>query len=211
MTWHDLSPKLKAKDGWTDWEQKRAAGRVTIPPDQVLLQFEVEIQAQPEQVWDYLSMPEYLKILTGADRQEITNRSHGRITTGSVFHCYHGDHATPLLILEWQPFERVVTQSLVPILIPNTLILGEYRLTLTETGTCLANLFSKARGPLPGRIMSDLGMPLVAKHVLKDLVAFKQRVEADLAARGVGTAGSAKIDIAEISLAAETSLQPATK
>jgi hypothetical protein len=59
--------------------------------------------------------------------------------------------------------------------------------------------------------MSDLMMPLVIKKGLKDLVAFKQRVEADLVARGVGPAVGAKIDMAEISLAAETSLQPATK
>jgi len=189
------------------WEQKRVAGRVTFLPDQVLIQFEVDIQAQPEQVWDYLSIPEYVNILTGADRQEITDRSHGRITTGSVFHCYHGDHASRELILEWQPFERMVTQSLVPVPVPNTLLLCEYRLTPTETGTCLAKLFSKATGPLPGRIMSNLVMPLVAKQGLKDLVAFKQRVEADLVARAVGTVGGVKIDITEISLAVETSLQ----
>lgn len=167
------------------WEQKRRGTSFPFPPEQVLLRYEIDVELPPERVWDYFMQPEFLKILLAADRSEVANRERGRIAPGSVYHCYHGDQLIPLTILEWQPFERIVTQVLMPVPFPNTFALVEYRLSKNDAGTTrLTQAFCKASGPLLGRLVSNLGMKLTAKQGERDIAAFKERIEADDAARG---------------------------
>jgi uncharacterized protein YndB with AHSA1/START domain len=121
------------------WEQKREATRITIPPERITLQLETEINVTAELVWDYLSRPEFLQTLLGASRKVSAIQAGGRIAPGSVYHCYHGDKLLTVTVLEWQPFERMLFNSLVPIPIPNTYALMELRLTPTGTGTRLTH------------------------------------------------------------------------
>jgi uncharacterized protein YndB with AHSA1/START domain len=165
------------------WEQKRNAARITLPPEQIVLQVETGIAMPAELVWDYLSQPEFRKILFGSDRQEVLNRNRGRIALGIVYQCFHGDKLIPQTILEWQPFERIVTQDLIPIPVPNTFALIESRVVPAENRAHLILTLSKARGPLRGRILSDLAKGMMAKRRRKDIESFKKHIEDHLAAR----------------------------
>jgi len=188
------------------WQQKRAASRVTIPPEQTLQEAAVEIAMPPEQLWDYLGRSDFLNIILGASKSEVTNRAHGRVGQGSVYHCYHGEKDNQLVILEWRPFESIITRS--PLPLPNTTLLVEMRLAASGRGTRFSQIVSKASGPWPGRTLGDLALKSMAKQMQRDVEAFKARVEADYAARGEAPAADARIDTAKISLAAAESLQP---
>jgi hypothetical protein len=118
-----------------------------------------------------------------SDRQEILNRENGRIVPGSVYQCYHGDKIIPQTILEWQPFERIVIQLQMAIPIPDTTILSESRLVPTETGTCLIQSASKAKGPFLGRLLANLMMPMMASRLKDATLRFKQQIEDDLVAK----------------------------
>ena len=165
------------------WEQKHAAMHVVIPPDQVLGQFETEIAMPPDRVWDYLTDPRTLNHLIRADRLEVSHLAHGRVDTGTVYKCIHGNQTTPLTILEWQPFERILMQCAMPV--PGCHSLMEMRIVPSPNGTRLLQIFSKTRGPLPGRLASDLMMKGMAKKMKEDLESFRRDIEADLGNQAV--------------------------
>jgi hypothetical protein len=168
------------------WEQKRSESQIEIPPERIADKLEIDIGIPPELVWDYLTQPKFRNILVGSDRQEITNRSNGRIASGSVYQCYHGDMVIPQTILEWQPFERMVILQLIPLPFSDTSILIDCQLVPIKEGTRFVQAASKARGPLLGRVLFDYVMgPLTSKSVEKRTEEFKQRIEEDfLAKRG---------------------------
>jgi hypothetical protein len=164
------------------WEQKRHKHPFLLTPDQVAYRFDVDLAMPPELAWDYLSQPGYRKILSGADKQEVIHLSRGRIAEGSVYQCYHGGMIIPETVLEWQPFEHIITQDTTPI--PGTSILVEYQLQPAPAGTHMLVNFSKSLGPLFNRKIADLFVQRkVTQRGKADLAAFKERIETDLAAR----------------------------
>jgi hypothetical protein len=163
------------------WERSRHASRVTIPPEEIMLQVEAEVAMPPNLVWDYLAQPEYRSILLGSDRQQILNRVQGRVAPGSVYHCYHGKRLVRETILEWQPFEGMTTEDLV---LPNITALMKATLESMEGRTRLVLTIGKARGPLIIRTFTNLYFGMGEKAVQKDIDRFKERIEADLAERG---------------------------
>jgi len=201
--------KLWVQDMHPVWARKRSASRVTIPPDQVLMALSEDFALPPEQVWDYLSQLEYRKTLMNTHRHEVDNLSNGRIGPGSVYQCYHGDHPQSQTILEWQPFERVVTQDAIHMPIPNVSVLIEYRLEPIPTGTRFSQTFSKARGPLLGRLMCNFVMKGMAKQGLIDIQSFRDRIQTDFAARQSLPDDSPAFDAAAFTQAAAESLHPA--
>lgn len=184
------------------WEQKRTAARVAIPPGRIASQVEAQLAMPPHLVWDYLVQPEFRKTLMGSDSQRVLNRSHGRVTPGSAYQCFHGKRVVIQTILDWQPFAHLTTEDLA---MPNTTVLVNYRLIPTEIGTRLVETFSKARGPLLNRLVGNAVLAMMAKSSQKRINAFKQRIEADLAARGTPQA-AAEISSEEINEAAAASL-----
>jgi len=54
----------------------------------------------------------------------------------------------------------------------------------------LVQTFSKAKGPLVGRVIAAIAFSTLAKQAQHDLDAFGTRVEKDLAARGIGLEAS---------------------
>ncbi|NJN81748.1 MAG: DUF2652 domain-containing protein, partial [Caldilineaceae bacterium] len=64
------------------WAAKKESLRVTIPPNEIVLQVAAEIDMPVQQVWDYLVQPAFRRILIGSDRQEIIDRYHGRVGEG---------------------------------------------------------------------------------------------------------------------------------
>jgi hypothetical protein len=164
------------------WQRKSQERQLAIDPEQINAQVQTEIELPPEITWDYLSQPLYRTILMHSDRQEILHLDHGRINPGSVYHCYHGDRVISQTVLEWQPFERILTEDAVPL--PNTTMLVEYRLEPTPTGTRFSQIYSKARGPWPWRMLCDLVIPGQAGQAQKNLLAFKERIEAEQRSTG---------------------------
>lgn len=199
--------KVWVQDMHPVWERKSSVSQITISPEQIALQFEIEIGMPPERLWDYLIQPEFRNTLIGSDRQEILNRAGGRIAPGTVYQCYHGDKIISQTILEWQPFERVVIQQLIPIPIPNTTILSEYHLVPTKTGTRLVQSGSRPKGPLFGRVLVNLMVPMFSKQVEKNTEAFKQHIEDDLRQNRGGAENRSDVSAERISEAAETSLR----
>ncbi len=63
-------------------------------------------------------------------------------------------------------------------------IMIDFRLQPTESGTRLIQTFSKAKGPLHGRIISNLVLSKFGSRWQKFMDAFKESIETDLAKRG---------------------------
>jgi uncharacterized protein YndB with AHSA1/START domain len=161
------------------WNNKKNTSQITIPADQIFSTYELEINIPPEVLWDYLNSPEYRNTLLGSDRTEVTNRSHGRITPGSVFHCYHGDDIIPQTVLEWQPFKRILIQQLLPVPFPNMTTMNEINLTPSNNGTRLTFIDSKPQGPFLGRIIVSIMMKRMEKEYIGYTLEFKKQVEED--------------------------------
>lgn len=166
------------------WETRRTAARMTIAPDEMLLQVEADIEMPPHLVWDYLLHPQFRATLLGSDREhDVLNRQHGRIAQGTVFHCYHGEKVTRQAILEWHPFELMTTEDFPPLPIPNTSVVNEFRLIPTAHGTRLVQTMGKGGGPLPGRLLTKLVVPTMKKAAQRDIDAFGKQIEIDLAVK----------------------------
>ena len=183
------------------WEVKKRLVQVTIPPEQELARVSVDIAVSREVLWDYLVQPEHYNVLLGAAKLEVSGKKGGRVASGSVFQCYHGDMVLPLTVLEWQPFERIVTQFIVPVPFAGTSTLAEIRLETIEGGTRLTHLLSKATGPLLGRLMADATFKASGAQYQRDAENFKRHVE-ELAA----IAAPVEVTAAEIRAAARESL-----
>jgi hypothetical protein len=164
------------------WDLKQKATNLSIPPEQVCAQGQVEIELSPEVTWNYLIQPQYRALLMHSDHEDVLHLDHGRINPGSVYHCYHGDEVIYQTVLDWRPFERIITEDTVPI--PRTTILVEYRLEPTQRGTRLTHIFSKAKGPLFSRMLCDRILPGSVKDCEKDLLTFKEHIEGDWKAKG---------------------------
>ena len=160
------------------WETKRRATAVAFPYDRILDRSEVHISLPRERVWDYLIQPEFRNTLIGSDRMEIKNRAQGRIAPGSIYQCYHGDKWVPHLILEWQPFEHMITRESTP-MFPDLNAIVEYRLDSKEGGTKLTKLFAKPTGPFLGRMIIHLLAPIFRRIGKQALEMFKFEIETD--------------------------------
>lgn len=167
------------------WQAKQDDVRVTIPPERVVVDVSVDIDMAPYELWDFMSRPEYRALAMNAERQEIVNARHGRIAPGTEFHCYHGgNRESNQVILVWHPFEQMTTQDTTPV--PKTTVLVNVLYTPTETGTRMTFQFSRSTGPWWGRIICDFVLARLSASFGNALLAFKERVESDLAAREYG-------------------------
>jgi hypothetical protein len=185
------------------WERKRRAARANIPPERIAFRFAADIAMPAHLVWDYLVKPAFRKLLVGSDSQRILNRAQGRVDRGSAYQCFHGKRVIMQTVLEWWPFEQLTTEDLV---MPGTTVLVDYRLEPTEAGTRLVETFSKTRGPLHTRLVGDLLLVAMAKGKRRELEAFRQLIEADLARRGGVPPAAGSIPAQEIAEAAAGSL-----
>lgn len=184
MTPHrEVYEHLGEVKGWVQdmhpvWEKKRSEQLIAFPGDNIKGRYAVDIRMPREQVWDYLVQPEFRKTLIGSDKMEISNRSQGRIGPGSIYQCYHGDKVIPQTILEWQPLERMIVKELFP-LNPATSFLSEYRLDSTDNGTVLTRSIGSARGPILGRLLLRLLMPIFDRMTSRQTAKFADTIESD--------------------------------
>lgn len=174
------------------WQAKKNAVEVSIPPEKIVFAVETEIALPLETVWDYLMRPEFRRVLIGSDRQEIVDRKRGRVTEGSVYLCYHGEQLIRQTVVSWKPFERVITQDLIPVPFPNVTAYVGYELSRTEKGTRLVQAVSKAMtGSILGRLIVDLIMPTKRKEFAHDIEKFKKHLEEEAAKHGAAPEGIA--------------------
>jgi len=159
------------------WEARRDAVQVTIPPDRQLIAASTVITVSREVLWDYLIQPEHYHVLLGATKVNVEKRKGGRVASGSVFQCYHGDSIVPLAVIEWQPFQRIVTQYTAPIPIAGVSGLSELKLETVEGGTRLTQVMSKTEGPLLGRLMADGMFSMGRASFQRDILKFKTYIE----------------------------------
>ena len=189
------------------WERKKRQAQITVTPDNELIRAAADISLRQELVWDYLIQPQHFNVLVNARKIEIDKRAGDRISTGSVFQCYHGTGgAQPLTVIEWQPFERVVTEFPMPIPIKGVSAMSELRLEPVGTGTRLVQIMSKSRGPLLGRLLGDRMFRKLKPKLDDDMLRFKAHIEADWAALNPTAPTQTVIDEARILAAARESL-----
>ncbi len=175
--------KIWVQDMQPVWKARRESLQIPFPQDRVMMRVSTDIAMSPEQVWDYLAAPEHRTVLIGSDRQELLHRRAGRTTAGSAFQCYHGDRVHTHTILEWRPFERVLTQDVMDLPVRSPVVLTEYRLEPIEGGTRLSQSLTRATGPLAGRVLINTLMRVSRKQFQRDIDDFKAHIEADLADR----------------------------
>lgn len=164
------------------WLQQRERSELKIDPDEVLVEASIVIPLPPELVWDRLADPAYRSVLMHAQRQEIQPAGSGRTGEGATFVCHHGSRVTPQVILEWQPFRRVVTKDLLPFPGGKTHILTEYRLDPVPEGTRLTQACARPSGPGWTRFAARRLAPLLQKGFDRDIVAFSRAIQAGLPA-----------------------------
>jgi hypothetical protein len=175
------------------WQAGKESLRIPFPEERLLVRVHTDIAMPPELAWDFLASPEYRNVLTTSDRMEVSERKNGRITAGSTYHCHHGDRESLNMILEWRPFERILTQDLpgLPLPVAKPTMLSEYRLEPIEGGTRLTQSHAKATGPLIGRTMVNLFLKQQLKTFQRDIDNFRTVIERDLAGRVTAPAGEA--------------------
>lgn len=160
------------------WLEQRDRSELSFDAAEVLVEASVEIPLEPELVWDRLADPVYRSVLMHASSQEIQPAENGRTGPGATFVCHHGSRVTPQLIVEWQPFRRVITKDALPFPGGKTFIFVEYRLEPTPGGTRLTQACARPLGPGWSRLAVRLMAPLLQKGFDRDIVAFSEAIQA---------------------------------
>jgi uncharacterized protein YndB with AHSA1/START domain len=183
---HLGSVKTWIQDMHPVWEARREAMQASVAPTAVLFSLDADVAAAPEAVWDFVVQPEHFNVLLGGDHTKLSKRAGGRVTVGSVYQCYHGDHPLSNAVVGWRPFEQLVVEFTVPLPMPGV-ALSRIALTLTPTatGTHLHEDFGKASGPMLVRLAADAGMRARQALFLTQLKAFAAHIEAEAAGRDI--------------------------
>src|SRR5919201_4002234 len=169
------------------WAAERNRSVIEIPESEVRVRASVEIALPMEWVWDRLADPDYRRMLIGSDRQVRKGSRAGRTGKGDVFLCYHGDTVVPSVIIEWLPFTRIVTNDLIHVPGATVHLLVDYTLEATESGTLLTMAGARPTGSALGRAVFPSVAPKIEKGIETAVVLFKERLETEAAASGVGT------------------------
>jgi uncharacterized protein YndB with AHSA1/START domain len=188
------------------WSSRRGSAATEFSAEGAVMRSEVDIDVPNEIVWDYLIQPEFRNLLVGADRMEITDRTQGRISEGSVYQCYHGDKVIPQTILEWEPFSKMILKELFPFY-PDVSFLTEYRLGTANGKTRLYRTVGKPTGPFIGRVLLSLMTPMFKRYTSQANENFSRAVENDYLNRGKSEMGGAEITSEQIRLAAAAGLR----
>lgn len=186
------------------WKNKREESKVKISADQVGGSAAVEIALPPEVVWSYLTDSEARNLFVGADKQVIERRQSGRVAEGTVYQCYHGDKTVPQTVLEWAPFERIVTRQESPL--KGVYFIAESRLTKRNGETLLRVTASRPHGPLIGRLLMSLMMRFGGPAFHDNLRSFGEAIEAQVK-EGGGLPELSEVNEAELQAAAAEELK----
>lgn len=171
--------QLMIRDMHPVWVRERERNIVGFPKDSVALDGSINLPMPPELVWDFLIRPEFRQVILGADRLDVRDRlSDGRIGEGSTFQCFHGNREVQQLILEWRPFERIVTRDRMTSKLSG---LAEFALTPIDSGTRLTVRVGALEGPTLRKLFMGAAIKGMKKSHQRDLESFSQAVQAELA------------------------------
>lgn len=162
---------------WSTSADRRVEG-----VDDVFLDISIDIAAPREVVWDRLADPAFRTVLFSSERQEVEGPVGGRTAPSSTFVCYHGGAMDRLgvgrhIIVEWQPFERVVIRESFPM--PGTPVqeLQAFELFETETGTRLRRTCGSMSGTAFKRLMARAFLRMLRKQIDEGMHRFREEVE----------------------------------
>jgi len=162
------------------WEKLKNSVRIAVQPADALLQWEHEYPVPGPLLWEYITKPEYRKIMIGSDTQELRNPSQGRAGVDSVYYCAHGNSVTPQRIVDWQPFEQYTTNE--ALLSPRMKMNTTLRLEHTQNGTRLTRSFGKAQGNWFLCFMFNTVAKIIAPRMFgQEAQRLLQRIQQDLA------------------------------
>jgi hypothetical protein len=176
------------------YEARAARERIEFDPKEVFGTVTIETKLPPPVVWDYLADTEFRKILFGSDRQEVSDRKTGRIAAGTTYQCYHGKKVFPQVVLEWEPFDRMVIETS---LRGDASLVLDYQLTAVNGGTVLATTAARLRSKGLGGVMLRAGMPIQALGAKRGMRRFRDRIEEDFERRQ-SSGPSPQIDLGSI-------------
>lgn len=162
------------------WESRREDDVVTLGPSEVLLEVSTYIAMPPELVWDYLADPGFRTILAGSDRQELSKLKSGKIAPGTVFQCFHGNTVIPQEVIEWRPFQRLVTRDRLPLPGGRTFGLSFAELHPEGSGTRLTQRVGGLAGPWPMRLAASMIIRRMQSAAVRNIEAFRDAIERDL-------------------------------
>lgn len=168
------------------YEARRDEAASELSPDEVVAEDHIEIAVPREVVWDYLNQTEFRNYLLGSDRFEVQKKNDGLIGPGSVYQCYHGKKQISQVVLDWQPFERILVQTRPPL--PGrrpAVFTTSVRLEPTANGTRMEMLHGDPSGPRLKKalIRRMLTSSKMRDQSRRDLEEFRSRIESDHSVR----------------------------
>jgi len=165
------------------YEARATHDRFVFGPGEVVGTIEVDSVLSPQVVWDYLSDPVFRKLLLGSDRMEITDRKAGRIGPGSTYQCFHGDSVSPQVVLEWEPFDRMVVEMALELPVGSSSMVIDYQLTPIDGGTHFTSTMGRLAGSGLRRVLWRSFIRAGKMMAQRQLVKFRDRIEEDFAQR----------------------------
>ena len=171
--------RLFVQDMHGIWEKKKEEVRLEVRPEEALLDQEFDFPVPPPVLWDFITNPEFRKLLFGADSNDIVDQRGGRTASGSAYYCAHGTQVSVHRILDWQPFEQYTTNDSWP----STGVTGPvtYRLEPRGDGSRLRVLCGRLEGPLVSRTAVEQFLKSqIARDTPKHVAKLRERILEEL-------------------------------
>jgi uncharacterized protein YndB with AHSA1/START domain len=99
------------------WQEEESRQRVYVGPKDAAFNMELDIDAPPQVVWDFLTTPGRRmgwQKLTGTTGIEIQPGTGGRRAAGTITHCAHGENMVIEEILDYRPNDYLTLGSTNP-------------------------------------------------------------------------------------------------
>jgi uncharacterized protein YndB with AHSA1/START domain len=187
------------------WLRAEDTRRVKVPIENAWRKVEIELPIAPTLAWDYVTNPEYRKLLYGADSQNITENAEGRTGTGAIYRCAHGEKITSYPILDWQPVEYFTLAETWPP--PGVGTISTTHLTPTAEGTRVTLVIERPKGPFFWRKLSEVVFLLFfLKYVTQMYKDFQKNVESELQEGKLVVTEKTELSVEDINQAIEESL-----
>lgn len=185
---YDLKPR---------WGEMRDQRRLEVKLEDAWFSYELDVPVPPAIVWEYLNLPERRVRFTKSKAITVSDLRAGRVSSGSVFHCDHGDRQSLIRIVDWKPFEQFTEDcSGLP---ANTTFMGTTKLMGTTTGTHITLIVSKLGGRTAVSRLAGVVMTLAIKKTFINIHAtgmriVREMIDEDIASGKLSKLASVKVD-----------------
>jgi hypothetical protein len=188
---------------WLRDEKKR---RIKVPIEGAWQKVEIDLPIEPALAWDYVTNPEYRKVIYGADSQSIIQNDEGRNGTGAIYRCAHGEQVTSYPIIDWQPVEYFsIAEDWPP---PGVGTTSTTHFTPTAEGTRVTFAIDRPKGPFFYRKLAEIIFPrFYLNNFSQAYEEFRQNVLTELEEGKLVAAEKTEIRVEDIDQAIEESLR----